>query len=240
MKLSHQILYLTLFSIAMGFLESSVVIYLRELLYGGGFQFPMAPIPSHLLLVEIYREAATLVMLLMVGMLTGKNKWERFAFFLLSFAVWDIFYYVFLYLFKGWPSSLLDWDILFLIPLPWYGQVITPLIICVCMLLLASIILDRSKKGFEMKLPRLSLLAMLLGCGWVLLTFVLPYVAAARSQVQSTPGLSIQQALISQSERFVPVYFNWWMYAAGIACILGGILLFYSHNSSHNLKKTPT
>jgi hypothetical protein len=50
-----------------------------------------------------------------------------------AFGVWDIFYYVFLRIMCGWPQSLLDWDILFLLPLPWWGPVIAPVLIALLM-----------------------------------------------------------------------------------------------------------
>jgi hypothetical protein len=35
----------------------------------------------------------------------------------------------------GWPASVWDWDILFLIPLPWWGPVAAPCLIALLMLL---------------------------------------------------------------------------------------------------------
>jgi len=49
--------------------------------------------------------------------------------------VWDIFYYVFLKMMCGWPHSLLDWDVLFLLPLPWWGPVLAPVLISLLMIL---------------------------------------------------------------------------------------------------------
>src|ERR1700761_8169944 len=91
--------WVTLYSIAMGFLEAAVVIYLRYLLYPKGFSFPLVTMQPQLGIVELWREAATIIMLLAIGMIAGKNKAERLAYFLFSFAVWDILYYVFLYIF---------------------------------------------------------------------------------------------------------------------------------------------
>ena len=52
-----------------------------------------------------------------------------------SIGAWDIFYYVFLRLISGWPTTLLDWDILFLLPLPWWGPVLAPVSIALVMIL---------------------------------------------------------------------------------------------------------
>ena len=119
--------WITVFAIAMGFLETAVVVYLRVLLYPGGFSFPLAIMPHSLAIIEIYREAATLVMLIGIGYLSGKNGTTRFAFFLYAFAVWDLFYYVFLKIFIHWPESWMTWDILFLIPTNWVGPVVAPI-----------------------------------------------------------------------------------------------------------------
>jgi hypothetical protein len=34
----------------------------------------------------------------------------------------------------GWPRTLLDWDILFLLPLPWWGPVLAPVSIALLMI----------------------------------------------------------------------------------------------------------
>ncbi|MDQ3016493.1 MAG: hypothetical protein M3R25_07230 [Bacteroidota bacterium] len=117
------IIYVIVFAIAMGFMESAIVIYLRELFYPEGFRFPLIPIPHRLAVVEILREAVTVIMLICVGYFAGRNKVQRFAFFGLAFAIWDLFYYIFLYAFLGWPESIFTCDILFLIPVPWVGPV---------------------------------------------------------------------------------------------------------------------
>src|SRR6201998_1661345 len=109
-------IWLTAFSIAMGFLETAVVIYLRKLYYPHGFQFPLVPIDNDIAMVEFLREAATIIMLLGIGIIAGKNTSQKFGIFIYCFAVWDIFYYVFLKLLLGWPESLFTWDILFIIP----------------------------------------------------------------------------------------------------------------------------
>jgi hypothetical protein len=94
--IKYTFIWLTFFSIAMGYLETSVVVYLRELYYPQGFDFPLAPISPSLAVTEFWREVATIVMLWGVGVLAGRSKTEKFALFLYSFAIWDIFYYIFL------------------------------------------------------------------------------------------------------------------------------------------------
>src|ERR1043165_7307459 len=144
--LRRSLLWLTLFSIAMGFLESSVVIYLRALFYPHGFEFPLVLMPNYMAAVELLREAATIIMLASIGIIAGRNTAQRFAFFVYSFAVWDIFYYLFLKLTLGWPPALLTWDILFLIPMLWVGPGITPCIVSLTMILLTLIIIFAAEK----------------------------------------------------------------------------------------------
>jgi hypothetical protein len=84
--------------------------------------------------VEIVREGATLVMLFTIGMLAARVWRRRLAYMLIAFGVWDIFYYVFLRIITDWPKSPLDWDILFLLPLPWWGPVLAPVFIAVLMI----------------------------------------------------------------------------------------------------------
>ena len=92
-----------------------MVIYLRELYYPVGFKFPVTPIARHVAITELFRELATMVMLLAPAAMLTMKRMERFAWFCYCFGVWDIFYYVFLKAVLDWPASLFDWDILFLV-----------------------------------------------------------------------------------------------------------------------------
>jgi hypothetical protein len=84
--------------------------------------------------VELAREAATLMMLFAGGLLAGKTWRSRWGYAAVAFGVWDVFYYVFLKIITGWPHALADWDILFLLPLPWWGPVISPVLIALMMI----------------------------------------------------------------------------------------------------------
>jgi hypothetical protein len=119
----------TIFSIAMAYLESAVVVYLRLIYYPNGFNFPMVTIPLPIALTEIGREVATIVMLWFLARLAARNRKELIAMFLYNFAVWDIFYYVWLKVLLDWPAGWTDWDILFLIPLPWIAPWLAPALI---------------------------------------------------------------------------------------------------------------
>jgi hypothetical protein len=83
--------------------------------------------------VELARELSTLIMHFTIGVLAGRTWRARIGYMAVSFGIWDVFYYVFLKVMCGWPNSLLDWDVLFLIPLPWWGPVLSPMLIAVLM-----------------------------------------------------------------------------------------------------------
>ena len=124
------------FAIAMAWVESASVFYIRALVDRiEPYQANPLPINGALGHVELWREAATLVMLATLGMLAGRTWRRRAGYAAMAFGVWDIFYYVFLRFMSGWPRTLLDWDILFLLPLPWWGPVLAPVSIAVVMIL---------------------------------------------------------------------------------------------------------
>lgn len=123
------------FAIAMGYAEAAVVYYLRTMVdrmqpYQPN---PLPDIPA-LAFPELARELATMIMLATAGALAGYTWRGRIGFALLAFGVWDIAYYLFLIPLTGWPNSIGDWDILFLIPLPWWGPVWTPVSIACLMI----------------------------------------------------------------------------------------------------------
>jgi hypothetical protein len=133
-------LTVVLFAVAMAWVESAVVLYLRTLTDRiQPHQANPLPVIGSLGPVELVREAATLVMLLLVGILAGQTWRQRLGFASLAFGMWDIFYYVFLRVICGWPESLLDWDILFLLPLPWWGPVVAPVSIATLMVLWGTV-----------------------------------------------------------------------------------------------------
>ncbi len=217
--------WLVIFSIAMAYLESAVVVYLREIYYPEGFSFPLVPINAEIFITEILRELATILMLAGIGILTGNSSSQRFAFFLLTFAIWDIFYYVFLYALLGWPSSLLTWDILFLVPIPWVGPVITPIIVSLTMIILASSLIH-FKKNLNLNQWLLSILGSLM----VIISWVLDYWIFISNQFSNGAWiLSSEQELFGSSDQYIPGSFNWYIF-------LIGILLLLTATASHYLK----
>ena len=125
-----------LYAVAMAWVEAAVVYYLRTHI---DRIVPYQPYPLPIIggfgPVEMVREVATMVMLCTVGWLAGQTWRARVGYMVVAFGVWDILYYVFLRIMCGWPHSLLDWDILFLLPLPWWGPVLAPMLIASLMIL---------------------------------------------------------------------------------------------------------
>jgi len=150
---------LVFFGIAFAYIESAVVVYLRAIFYPTGFDFPIADFRiltefGRYLITEIGREAATFVFMFTASYMLGKNLRRRFAYFLAIFAVWDIFYYVWLKVLIGWPASILDWDILFLMPVVWAGPVLAPVITSLTMLVIAAVLF--SERPIEITRARLT------------------------------------------------------------------------------------
>ena len=156
----------------MALVEAGIVIYLRAIYYPEGFSFPLAIITTRHFIFEIAREAATIFMLISVSALIGKRFWEKFAYFIICFGIWDIFYYVWLKIAIGWPVSLLDWDILFLIPLPWIGPVIAPVTIAIMMIVAGLFILSLFKKGYDFRPSFLAWTLTIIGTLIILYSFM--------------------------------------------------------------------
>ena len=142
------------FAIAMAWVESASVFYIRSFV-DRIEPYQVNPLPIHGALgnVELWREAATLVMLATIGMLAGSTWRRRAGYAAIAFGVWDIFYYVFLRLISGWPATLLDWDILFLLPLPWWGPVLAPVSIALLMIVWGTLATQSDDAVVEARWP---------------------------------------------------------------------------------------
>lgn len=197
--------WLTTYAIAMSYLESAVVVYLRLIYYPQGFDFPLQVIEPWVGAIEVGREAATLVMLLAVAWISGRDRWERFLHFCFAFAVWDILYYAWLWSFLRWPASLMAWDILFLIPVPWVAPVLAPLLVSV--LLIAG-----------------SLLMLRLKAGGVVLSFARWHWALAVAG-----GVIVLVSFMLDAGEVLaggmPKPFRWWLFGAGVAAAAAATVL---------------
>jgi len=212
----------------MGFLEAAVVIYLREIIYPEGFSFPLNPFPPDIILTEILREAATIVMLLYIGYISGKRFSERFAWFIYCFAVWDIFYYVFLKVLIGWPESLLTWDILFLIPVQWTAPVLAPLITSLSMITLTCVIICYSKE----RLIRISLRewgGLITGAIILFLSFIWDYLSFMLKHFRVSEIIFSQDKdnIVGMFLTYIPERFPWFMFLSGQIIIIIIIILIW-------------
>ncbi len=179
--LRRSTIWVTVYAIAMAFVEAAVVVYLRQILTPGdpNTATPAAGVAA-IPVVEAFREAATIVMLAAVGVLAGSDAWERFLWFCIAFGIWDIGYYVWLRVLIGWPSSLLSWDVLFLIPVPWTAPVLAPVIVSLGLISGSLWLLRLQGKGAVLRFsPWLWALAFL-GGAIVLVSFTLDYRLAAQ------------------------------------------------------------
>jgi hypothetical protein len=132
------------FAAGMAWVEAACVYYLRVMVDRvEPYQPEPLPIRGILGEVELVREGATLLMLAMTGMLAGRTRRARLGYAAIAFGCWDILYYVFLRIISGWPASLFDWDILFLLPLPWWGPVLAPACIASLLIVWGTLVTQR-------------------------------------------------------------------------------------------------
>jgi hypothetical protein len=221
-RLKTTLCWITIFGIAVGYLESSVVIYLRELYYPSGFTFPLSTMSEKIAFIEVLREVSTLIILLSIAHLVGKNPRQRFAWFLYCFAIWDIFYYVFLKLMIGWPESLLTWDILFLIPTTWTGPVIAPVIVSLTMILMAAVVLFIDVKTPLFKISWFAAIVLIIGAGLIFLSFIWDY-SQFMLHYCKVSGLFRNEVIQEAIQHYIPFHFNWWLYGTGLLFIYAGL-----------------
>ncbi len=197
-------LLVILYAAAMAWVESAVVLYLRVLV--NRIQpYQPNPLPQSVGLgqTELVREVATLVMLLTVGWLAGRTWRSRLAYAVIAFGAWDIFYYVFLIPLTGWPKSLLDWDILFLLPLPWWGPVIAPVSIAALLIVGGTLISQLDRPDRPLWPARWALAVWLSGAGLAL------YVFMADALRVSGEGREAVRSVL-------PTAFNWPLFLIGL------------------------
>ena len=228
MMKSRIVIWVIIFSIAMGFLETAVVVYLRELYYPEGFAFPLKMMSVNIIATELLREAATVIMLLAIGFIAASRKIERFAYFILAFAIWDIFYYVFLKMMLGWPGSLLTWDILFLIPVTWVGPVICPVINSLTMIALSLLILHYSGKGLRASLIRIEWILLILGSLIVIFSYIQDYSTFMLEKFAFWDFILMrdEQAVFEHAAVYIPLNFNWYIFSIG-QCLFFAAFIVY-------------
>jgi len=235
MKKYKILIWISLFAISMGIFEGAVVVYLRALYYPEGFAFPLKLMNNNVAITELIREFASLIMLLSVGVIAGKNFSQKFAWFIYTFAVWDIVYYIFLYLILSWPESIFTWDILFLLPVAWTGPVISPVIISLLMILLAFVILIKnSDSNNQFKIIKREWILLIAGSLIIFVSFIWDYCKFIN---QNLSNIEISDKTISErlyfiSFQYIPDKFPWLLFICGVLTIIIGILIIIKRNNT--------
>jgi len=193
-----------LFAAAMAWVESSVVFYLRTMVNRiEPYQAEPLPVFDGLAGAELVREFSTLVMLGTVGWLAGRTWRSRIGYALVAFGVWDLFYYIFLKPLTGWPHSLLDWDILFLLPLPWWGPVLAPVLIATLMVVGGTLASEFDRPGRAIWPGRLTSVLAAVGIVVALYVFMADAMARFHEGVEAV-------------RRTLPDEFNWPLFLAAL------------------------
>lgn len=235
-SLRKKILVIALFAIAMGFLEAVVVVYVRELYYPDGFSFPLKLIPTKIFTTELVRELTTLIMLLSIGLLAGKRPIEKFSWFLFTFGIWDINYYIALKIFLDWPASLMTWDILFLIPVTWIGPVLAPVICSLTMVVFAMLVIVPVDRNNTVQVDRFTWVFTILGAVIIFISFIYDYTALMLSEgyfSRGGPSL-LDPGFIEVIASYIPDKFKWWLFILGEGLIGFAVVRLFHKNKNNN------
>ena len=205
-------MWLTLFAIAMANVEAALVVHLRSIYYPDN---PLVIFPINLMshrdfAIELGREFATIVMLLGVAMITTRGLVPVFAAFVYTFGLWDIFYYAWLKLMIGWPSSWLEWDVLFLIPWPWFGPWLAPVLIALLFVIWGGWMLAVADKGPQARLSRATSALFIGGTIAALAAFLLPAIPLLSDGREAFQG-------------FRPHSFSWSLFTVGYVLMALGL-----------------
>jgi hypothetical protein len=196
-----------LYAAAMAWVEAAVVVYLRVLI-DRVEPYQPDPLPAFIGLgqIELARELATLIMIGAVAGLAGRTWRGRAGYSMSIFGMWDILYYIFLRPMSQWPRSLLDWDILFLVPLPWWAPVLAPCMIAL-LLVLTGTIISRCDASRQPLWPgRRAWAVSGVGVAVALYTFMADAIAAMSGGMET-----IRQVL--------PAEFNWPLFSVALVLL---------------------
>jgi len=210
MKPCVLLLWLAAYAIAMALVEAAVVVHLRHVYYPENSRalFPLALLSPDDLTLELAREFATVVMILAVAVLATRGFVRRFAVFVYVFGLWDLFYYIWLKVTLGWPSQWLEWDILFLVPWPWFGPWLAPALIALLFALWGGWMLATPR---ERRLRPTNALLFVAGALLALTSFLAPAWPLLAGGATALHG-------------WMPGTFAWPLYGAGLAVMATALL----------------
>ena len=217
-------LTVVVFAVAMAWVEAASVYYIRAMVDRvDPYQPDPLPIRGALGQVELVREAATLVMLATVGALAGRTWQKRVGYAAIAFGVWDVLYYVFLRAICDWPRSPFDWDVLFLIPLPWWGPVLAP--VCIALLM---IVWGTLATQFTASRPATTFTRTLTGLSWLGIALAL-YLFMADSLRTVHQGLDAVRLVL-------PRAFNWSVFCVALTLMAAPVAHMAWRLQSHRLQ----
>lgn len=212
------------YAAAMAWVEAAVVVDLRVLIDRlEPYQPNPLPVSVGLGQIEIVRELATMIMIGTVAVLAGRTWRGRLGTAMLIFGVWDILYYVFLRPMSNWPRSLLDWDILFLLPLPWWGPVLAPSLIAALLALTGTLLLQCDNPTLALWPGARAWAASVFGVVLALYVFMADAIAAMNAGVEA-----IRQVL--------PTEFNWAVFGTALVLLAApsaDIIRQWANRASH-------
>jgi len=193
--------YLTLFAISFAFVIGVTVYYFRLHFYAPQFSFPInwkEGLPFYTL---FGRQLASLMVIFLLAWLSGKNLKQKIAAFLYVFGVWDIFYYLSLYIICRWPNSFLTNDLLFVIPLPWTGPVLAPMVVSLVLISLGVTLFFLDKKSMQLNSPFILWVFEIVSGGFIVLSFLWNFQAVYQGEV--------------------PTPFPWFLFISGLILGIG-------------------
>jgi hypothetical protein len=217
-------IFVIIWAIAFAYVEAAVVEYLRGLYYppdSGGFKFPLLTLDQIMiqgrehwlrLVIELGRELSTLAMLATVAIVAARNTREWWGYFMVAFGVWDLFYYVWLKVFLDWPASLMTWDLLFLVPVPWVSPVLAPVIVALAMTASGLTVLFYEARGQALVTSWLDWTFLTIGGVIVIVSFCMDY-----------------ENIIAGG---LPAPFNWPLFLLGLLTAVATFILILRRNRS--------
>jgi len=207
---ARKLMWVAVYAVAMAYVEAAAVVYLRRIYGIVDLLRDVAPYDPRIAGIELGREAATLVMILAVGLAAGRSVQTRLGFACFAFGTWDIVYYVWLRVMLGWPDSLLAPDILFLIPLPWWGPVLSPVLVALLSVVGGALAVVRDDRGRALRPDTAAWAALLAGAVAILYAFM-------------ADALHVLPASAEALGRLRPTAFDWPVFLAGYLAMIWAV-----------------